>query len=329
MADWLDRNPVEGVRLSIFPTNRNIAAELSRVLTTLRPDRGGAGQQETPDEDSAHDAYFQVVRTRSDSPAVFVHSLVAAREIFLHETAAEPVGLSHSRLHAIDKGFADLTASVQGNPRGSEPYVSIWEVGPSECDSVSRWVRGHQVFAVLTQGLIYCFRALQQAIRAGNHCALQTYADLCIALLRASAAAFELTGDIPVEDYEEVIRPSMMPPQAPVSLSGLMSADHRFLAQTMRDMRPALKSLHEQEPARHDSISAALAEVYDSHIHVCERFVGGKPSLLTAGRTERSGPSLIEQFKTLRLKPFEQAQRAARVTPHSPNQSGIRCPFHD
>jgi hypothetical protein len=153
-----------------------------------------------------------------------------------------------------------------------------------------------------------------RALRAGKNDEVQKWADLSISLLRGSAAAFAFTGDFPVEEYANTVRPSMMPPESEVGLSGLMSIDHRFLAQTMRDMRPALKSLSEQDPARHHGIASALGAVYDNHIHVCERFVGARPSILTEGRTKKSGPSLIEQFKTLRLKPFEQAARAARLT---------------
>jgi hypothetical protein len=120
----------------------------------------------------------------------------------------------------------------------------------------------------------------------------------------------------------------MMPPASPIGLSGLMSFDHRFLIQTIRDMRPALKALREQEAGRHDGIAAALGSVYDSHIHVCERFVDTKPSLLTAGRTDRSGLSMIEQFKALRLKSFEQPVRAPRLTTTRSGEPGEGCPLH-
>jgi hypothetical protein len=111
----------------------------------------------------------------------------------------------------------------------------------------------------------------------------------------------------------------MMPPVSETNLSGLMSLDHRVLVQTMRDMKPALLSLHEQEPLLHGRLQQEMATVYDRHIHVCERFVGDLPSLLTAHAAKKSGPSLIEQFKTLRMKAFD-----APVHAHRLNQG---CPF--
>jgi hypothetical protein len=99
------------------------------------------------------------------------------------------------------------------------------------------------------------------------------------------------------------------------------------MAQTIRDMRPVLKALAEQEPERHQLLAKAVSNVYDSHIHVCERFVGSSPSILTAGRTERSGPSLVEQFKTLRLKPFEHSHSAPRIAINRSPLALGECPF--
>lgn len=87
-------------------------------------------------------------------------------------------------------------------------------------------------------------------------------------------------------------------------------------------MRPALKALREQDAARHNMLCAELTDVYDQHIYVCERFVGQRPSIRTAASTELAGPALLEQFKSLRLKPFEHERRVARVASGVP----ARCP---
>jgi hypothetical protein len=137
-----------------------------------------------------------------------------------------------------------------------------------------------------------------------------------------------LTGDFSVQNYNQSIRPTMMPPISPICLSGLMSVDHRVLVQCIRELKPALKFLHDHERPRHAQIHDELKLVYDRHIFVCERFVGERPSLLTAGSTEKSGPELIEQFKTMRVKPFETAAHAVRVKPPSAiAPAAMACPF--
>jgi hypothetical protein len=255
--------------------------------------------------------------------------VLATRVMFLRDVEQARVTVSQDVLSVIDESLSALTACVLGPSVVAARQVTLWEWSDQSQESMVRWVRGHQLFAALTQGLIFTFQELGRALREGKSQQVRRWSDLSSNLLRGSAAAFEFTGDFPPEDYAEVIRPSMMPPQSEVGLSGLMSIDHRFLVQAMRDMRPALKALHEQDQARHEELSKDLTSVYDSHIHVCERFVGKQPSILTAGRSERSGPSLIEQFKTLRLKPFEQPARATRL-PQSNRASAetvARCPF--
>ena len=309
-------------------TNSAMAEQLERVLAQIPPAGKTISDPDGQPDDLAHDAYFHVRRVEQEQAAVLVRSVLCARLVFLREVDEAPVTISNKELERIDRGFADFLSCLCGGCLNAAPYVTEWQSRGETYHAKRRWVRGHLVFASLTQGLILAFRSLGQGLRAGITEEVQRLADLSVSLLDASAGAFLFTGDFPPEEYESSIRPSMTPPASPVGLSGLMSADHRYLAQTMRDMRPALKSLAEQEPQRHERIAAALSGVYDSHIHVCERFVGPRPSILTAGRTERSGPSLIEQFKTLRLKPFEHAQRALRLAAERPKATLGECPFH-
>ena len=308
-------------------TNFAMAQALERVLANLPPAGKVVESLGGQPDDLAHDAYFHVRRVENDESAVFVRGVLSARLVFLNDVAEDAVSISRNELEAIERAFADLLNCLHGGAVNSASYVTDWRLSNQRPQAKKRWVRGHLMFAMLTQGLIVSFRALGHGLRAGNLNEVRRWADLSISLLNGSAGAFTFTGDFPPEEYEDVIRPSMTPPISPIGLSGLMSADHRFMAQIMRDMRPALKSLAEQEPERHDRIAAAVSAVYDSHIHVCERFVGPRPSILTAGRTERSGPSLIEQFKTLRLKPFEHPQRALRLTADRQQAALGECPF--
>jgi hypothetical protein len=342
----LDRTPLGRSTSKDRPVLSNAFAlqELEVALDKTSVSPAAASTKDSQLDDLAHDEYFHIRRVANDNPAIFIRTAIKARIIILKEVLYAPVTLSHRKLDLIDRALADLAACLVGGYVNGGSYVTLWECRGVQRHAMPRWIRGHQAFAALTQGLIFSFRQLGEALRTGDSHQVRRWADLCVVLFRGSAATFELTGDFPVEDYANVVRPSMMPPASEVGLSGLMSVDHRYLVQLMRDMRPALKSLGEQEPAIHGDLAASLGEVYDSHIHVCERFVGARPSILTAGRTERSGPSLIEQFKSLRLKPFEQVVRAQRLSrdpllaethskdprgsdPHQKRVGG--CPFHE
>jgi hypothetical protein len=301
-------------------TNLKIADQLEQALAALAPSQDVIPALDGQPEDLAHDAYFHVKRIENDPVRAFVRMAFAARLILMLEVDQGPVTIPRSQLGFIDRALADLIACLCGRMVESARYVTDWQTRGTFPQVKPRWIHGHQIFAALTQGLIFSFQSMGHAVRAGNSQNVRRWADLSISLLRGSGAAFVLTGDFTVQDYNEIVRPSMMPPASPICLSGLMSIDHRFLVQTLRDLRPALRSLHEHEKERHDSLLAALSTVYDMHIHVCERFVGDRPSLLTAGRTEKSGPSLIEQFKALRLKTFESSPHASRLKP------APRCP---
>ena len=305
---------------SSLPSEAEMIRDVESYLGGLRDTANGLSSPSDQTEDAAHDDYFHVARVRGCTPDIFVRSAFEARLVLFRDHLEAPLTIDIGIVEQIDRALAALCEAVCGPGAATRP-VARWSARPDTPDknwSHSRWVRGHQIFAVLSQGLVLSFHALGNAVRAGERAALKQWAALATKLLDGSGAAFVLTGDMPIEEYMEVVRPSMMPPAAPFCLSGLMSADHRFLVKVMRDMRPALVALHELEPDLHEQLQKALGTVYDQHIHVCERFVGERPSLLTAQHAKKSGPSLIEQFKSLRMKAFD-------APVHAPKLSG-RCP---
>ncbi len=299
-------------------TNLIVSVDTVRLLAELPDDPTLESAAPGLGDDAAHDSYFHVARVEGNAAGIFAGMAITARSILLQEVLESPTNISSPFLGQIDIALLDLVGCMCGERAGERAGVASWESPGRRGDVLPRWLRGHQIFAALTQGLLLSFQAMGRAVRAGNSSELQRWADLTISLLRGSGASFVLTGDFSVDDYNISIRPTMMPPVSPICLSGLMSVDHRVLVQCIRDLKPALKYLHDHERQRHDQIHEELKLVYDRHIFVCERFVGERPSLLTAGSTEKSGPELIEQFKTMRVKPFETAGHAARVKPQPP-----------
>ena len=256
-------------------------------------------------EDSAHDAYFYVSRVEHDAPAVFVRMVLWARMLLFHDISEAPSSIEAEKLNCIDRSLSNLFDFCLSNESKSYKGVTDWKSRGTSVLALNRWVRGHQVFAALTQGLVLCFQTLDRSMRSGNIDLTRKSLDLAVCLFEASGAAFELTGDFPPNDYNDHIRPSMMPPFSLEPLSGTMSADHRRLVQIMRDMKPTLNALRVRESSRHDRLSAALAAVYESHKFVCSKFVGEKKSLINSESSEKAGVELIDQFKKVRMKVFE------------------------
>ena len=142
----------------------------------------------------------------------------------------------------------------------SAPAATSWESRGTSCQPKPRWVRGHQIFAALTQGLIFSFQCM--GVRSGPERMRRCkngpiFPSVCCGVLRRPLHS---PGISRLRNTPTLCGLSMMPPESEVGLSGLMSIDHRFLAQTMRDMRPWIrKSLSEHDPARHHGIALALS----------------------------------------------------------------------
>jgi hypothetical protein len=323
LLEWSLSNALSSQRklsVSSPATTSQSAGEIRRLIRALNAADCSAASVSEQSDDVAHDDYFHVSRVHGCASTLFLQMSLEARLCLLQDVMDAPVNVGLSVLEQMDRALVALsTASFTGNH--DMGCIANWETsggGLTADQAMSRWVRGHQIFAALSQGLIFSFREMARAIKEADEHAIRRWAELSISLLEGSGAAFVFTGDFSIEVYMTAVRPTMMPPEAPINLSGLMSVDHRFLVQTIRDMRPALRALHELEPELHGRIQTELATVYDRHAHVCERFVGEKPSLLTAHSGKKSGPQLIEQFKSLRLKVFEVQAHATRLNESCP-----------
>jgi len=331
VAAWLFFGSNPDLEAPQFPhagplTNSEVRHEIENQLSRIPSVGPPVPALDDHSEDAAHDAYFHIQRVENNPPAVFTRTVLSARLILLKEVDEVPPD-AEAPPRLIDRALADLASCLRCSPHATQ-YVHIWEPATSPRQAMRRWIRGHQLFAALTQGLVFSFQSMARALRAGESAEVGRWADLSVSLFRGSAAALQFTGDFSVDDYTAIVRPSMSPPASPICLSGLMSADHRHLVKAIQDMRPALKAFREQDQARHDRLCQQLGAVYDQHIFVCERFVGNKPSLLNGGRTEKPGPTVIEQFKKLRLKPFEHDQRAQRLAPGLHGKPEEKCPLN-
>ena len=163
-----------------------------------------------------------------------------------------------------------------------------------------RWVLGHQIFAALTQGVIFALQGFEVATREPDHQHAREALKLAADLLMASATAFRFTADFPPSAYRDVVRPSMMARHVGEGFSGLLSVDHRQLVALLVRMRPLMGEAVTRFASEHKHLTLALNHVYENHKFVCAQFVGAKkPSL----RCPNSGP----------LPGVEQLQRYQRA----------------
>ncbi len=256
----------------------------------------------------SHDHFFRIRRSAGSAPVAFLASQIRTLHVLQTELKSTPTTLDPARLVAMADAIRGTIAFAVGIEAPAGAALAITGTAPtSEADgSISRWVRGHQIFAALSQGLIFTLAALEQAERDDDAGTVSLTAGLVIELLHASATALELTGDFPAARYNASIRISMDTPYFPAGFSGVLSRDHRQLVGRMKMMRPAIEAFERRDPGLHARIGVALSAVYASHKHVCARFVEpDAASLLMAATAERPATEQIDRFRKMRLRAWQ------------------------
>ena len=258
-------------------------------------------------DDVALDSYFGIVRLEGDAPRIFLRSVLQANLILLEEVHEGGSSLDEAELHKLDDALAAVVSHVLALPRDPPARVGSWNRAAARgSDPIRRWIRGHHVFVMLTQGLILALQDVEDALTAGRTGDVAAALDLATMLMEGTAVAFRFTGDFAPMQYRDTVRPTMMPPLAPEGLSGVLSPDHRQLLQVLGRLKPRLKELELSACDGYGRFVTAFRAAYDDHIHVCSRFVGSKePSLLMKAGEEKSAVQQLEYFKRLRMKVFQ------------------------
>ncbi|MFD5554672.1 hypothetical protein ACFWIA_12645 [Streptomyces sp. NPDC127068] len=236
-----------------------------REAVPARPSDPDAPHHPLPDpHEQDFDAFFGIVRC---------NRLPAAG--LLATALSRTVGIMSPLADAEDR--ARLTVALRRAGRPSPPPrapashggASAWE----------KWIHGHRLFFALTQATVV---ALKHAItRPEDPVATIEGSDSAIAFLHASAAALRLTAAFSRDAYHRAVRPAMAPPVHPAEgFSGLWSADHRVLVQELGRWGEAITAPTVPVRITCDLLRDAVRDVYQSHIGVCDRFVGHGPSLL-------------------------------------------------
>ena len=282
-----------------------------------------------------HDAYFRIARSAPgladgsadglavEAPAcpsaILVDSLLASLALFVDETPAasefhDYAVIGDALLAAcISAVGADrrLTVACLGRHHTQTPNADLATQPPSAPtplqmrapDPVRRWLRGHQLFAALSQGLVITLQQLQQANAQGDAAGVER-ALLQVALLYdASAAAFRFTADFDPVVYATTIRPSMCEPYTPKGFSGTLSVDHGVLVRQLVALRGPLATAQQQHPLAYQRMRAAIERVYADHKWVCARFDGASvPSLRTSSHAgESTAVDMLDRFRSRRM----------------------------
>ncbi|GAA2921292.1 hypothetical protein GCM10010446_01650 [Streptomyces enissocaesilis] len=248
---------------------------LPHSLATLRqaasrPDRHRtpAGHRRIPERDpreAVFDEYFAVSRCACAPAPLLIDAL--------DETLTAVRAFSRHPSGSLTEPDLELAAHAAGLPSRTarcEPGAQV--------TAPQRWIQGHRLFFALTQATVVALRhALRAPSAAGSALGLESAAHF----LRASASALRITASFDTQDYHDTVRPSMTPPHVPrTGFSGLWSADHRVLVQSLSEWGQAASAKSSILRPAHRRLVDVLTDVHHAHVGVCSRFVGSAPSLL-------------------------------------------------
>lgn len=265
---------VVAARLAAFSSTDPVAAGSGNVLD---------GAQRSFDD------YFQVVRA-DGRPVEMLRTAMAntlhvAIKDILRGTSLTDEQMSRLAvgLHRIADWLltptaidSDAVASLVGDGAPVEP--------------LDRWRTHHQVFFVMVHAMLYLLHVLEEALDREHAPVVRAILSDFTDVMRGSAEVFRQAADVSVDDYNATIRPDMAAHDP--HFSGLFYADHKELVTSLRVLRRVGDDYSEELA----ELADAIAEIYDVHALVCERFVGLAPSLANSSLAKVGPDSLRGKY---------------------------------
>lgn len=282
---------------------------LRAALITVPLPAGTAPVRDDPGESAGNrdnDQSFDIVRVDGERAAILLHSTLNGAELLLDDALRSGTNLDTEHWRALQHGFAALIGHLAGFPVSS-PEAGAGP-GPRHADgrahdALRRWVRGHRIFMVLIQGLVIAVNELTDAVAQTATDRAAESLDLALSLMRASEAALRFAGDFTPDEYEALVRPTLMPPAAPPGLSGLHWRDHEYMVKRLVEARQLLSEVDPSLVPLRARFREAYAAAYDAHRFVCARFVGEDVgSLLMTPKSKQSAVGVLTQYKRVRLQ---------------------------
>lgn len=163
-----------------------------------------------------------------------------------------------------------------------------------------RWQLGHHLFFSYVQSLIVICSELKQHYDVGDIDAAREAIENATYILWGVSVTFKQTGGFSQAAYEGYVRPNMF--EAAEGFSGMWASDHDYLVKKiLRQLKPIFNDPPPELQLAVQNFRQAFAIMYDSHKFVCDKFEGGKPSLLMGEDAQKTAAEMIDTFKRNRL----------------------------
>lgn len=158
----------------------------------------------------------------------------------------------------------------------------------AQAEAIIRWEKGHQIFHIELVTMNSLLDAALEALVRGEDPYLHKILHQLTMLFDAATATFIYTSDFSPENYNNHVRPSMMPPVVKPGFSGILNTEHKIMKTKIRQLRQNLEKeagleIADCSPETTNAWNLFLqAQKRNQQLHglVCQKFVPQGVSLL-------------------------------------------------
>lgn len=235
-----------------------------------------------------HEKYFAIQRIETKSADLILENLCRSLLLTLEDCEEQGSKLPDAIFLNLWKAMQGVASFLTSQPVSHDELEQTSHVVMDNiANPMKRWMNGHYLFFSLIQALILVHRNMAHASSS-----FQVAADLFI----ASISAFRYGAHYSSHDYQEVVRPTMGPPNYSPGFSDQNSLDHIELLSCMAKVKKEFCP-KDIPPAERVKYVQAVATLYDNHALVCEKAVGNTVSLQQAAQGEMEALSAPDTIR--------------------------------
>ncbi|MDJ0695419.1 hypothetical protein [Mastigocoleus sp. MO_188.B34] len=254
------------------------------------------------------DDYMRVIRVQGNSELILLWGILQTYAELLKEALTAGTYLKNSQWKNLRHAFESMLRylgreAIESLPNSVLIPLTLSTPDPANNDPLNRWVIGHHIFYVLIQSLVVALNCFHTEITSENVQEAEVAITLATFLMWGAESALRFTGDFSASQFQDIVRPSMMPPNAPPGLSGQFSRDHLYLVKLLSELRPTFENLNSNLMMKYRQFVQAFEATYEAHKFVCKKFVGVESQSLRMNSTSsKSAVDVLQDLKIFRLK---------------------------
>lgn len=167
------------------------------------------------------------------------------------------------------------------------PRTASVSVRDDERTAITRWKLGHHAFHLYLVAMNTLLEDALEAAKSTQWPSLARSLRDFTALLDATTASMKYASDFPSRLYDDLVRPSMMPPFLSPAFSGELNKEHELMLDQVKELRRRLKNAASAGEEPPEEVAEALSKLRSAtvrnrrhHMLVCEKHVEGGVSLV-------------------------------------------------